>query len=446
LKARRGRLDRLARVVHASTQELSEAVSRDFGHRSMMDSKFGEVWLTLKQIKYIRRHLRRWMKPRRQRTNWYFLPGRASVMPQPRGVVGILSPWNYPVMLALVPVAGALAAGNRVIVKLSEHTPETSALLAARLSEAFDDTLLHPLTGGPEVGREVSALKLDYLLYTGGRVVGQKVALAAAENLTPVTLELGGKCPAIYHRPYSVEKLAAAIAQGKCLTAGQSCVAPDYLLAQHGTVAEICEALKAEVAKRFPTMVDNPDYSGVAGQERLARLYRLVDDAVGRGASKVEINPANEAFDGAPKMPLILLLDVPKDAAVLSEELFGPVLPVIEYDTLDEAIAYVNQNPRPLAIYYFDTNRRRIQRVLKETASGGVTVNDTLIHFICDSLPRGGIGESGYGAYHGRRGFDTFTHYKSVFRQSRLKMTGLFAPPYTGLSERLFRFLVGRPR
>ncbi len=443
LGTRRRWLERLETLVRRHRNDICEAIRRDFGHRSIHDSMMGDVWVTVNHIRYVRRRLRRWMRPRGARANWVFLPGRAQVVPQPKGVVGIISPWNYPVMLALVPLAGALAAGNRVLLKLSEHTPETSALLADLLSEVFEETEVAPVTGGPDLGRAVTRLPLDHLLFTGGNAVGRKVALAAAENLVPVTLELGGKCPVLYNASWPVESFADRVAQGKCFTAGQSCVAPDYLLIPEGQERAVVSALTQAVARRYPTLIDNPDYSGVASPARLSRLIALVEEAVEKGAEKIEINPAGERLDGDRKMPLTLLLDTPEEAQVMREEIFGPVLPIVTYRTLDDALDYINDRPAPLALYVFDRDRARVRRVLHETRAGGVTVNDTLLHFICDDLPRFAFGNSGHGGYYGKASFDTFTHYKSLFYQGRFAATGLFAPPYGRLIERLLRFLIG---
>ena len=444
LKTRQDRLRRLMRLVLDEKAPLCDAIRRDFGHRSVHDSLMGDIFVTVNHIRYIRNRLGGWMRPRPGWVNWFFLPARARVMPLPKGVVGIISPWNYPVMLSLVPLAGALAAGNRVILKLSEHTPETSSLLGSLLSKAFEDTEVAPVQGGREVGSGVTRLALDHLLFTGGNTVGKQVAQAAADNLTPITLELGGKCPVIYNPSFSVDRFAERVVQGKCFSAGQSCVAPDYLLVPEGGEASVVSAITAAVTRRYPSMVRNPDYSGVASPSRLARLRFFVSDAVEKGAKRIDINPSNESFNGIQKMPLTLLMDVPQDAEVMREEIFGPVLPIVTYKNLDHVVAYINERPTPLALYCFDHDKRRLDRVLREIPAGGVTVNDTLMHFICDDLPRFALGMSGQGGYYGRQSFDTFTHYKSVFRQSRITGTSLFAPPYSPLTDRLLRWMIGR--
>lgn len=437
-------LQRLLSMLRTSGGDFRAAISLDFGHRSPYDTQLGEVWLTVNQLQQAISELKSWMKPTRRKVNLAFWPARARTQFQPLGVVGILAPWNYPLMLPLTPLVGALAAGNRVMLKLSEHTERTSGLLAQRLREALGDEWVQVVQGDAEVGAAFSRLPFDHLFFTGSTAVGKQVALAAAENLVPTTLELGGKSPAILHAGFDLERFASRIVQGKCYSAGQSCVAPDYLLVPQGSEDAVVRALSARVAHCYPTLVNNPDYTAVNGKARRARLEALCEDAENKGARRVTVNPAGDDFAGSPKFPLTLLLGVTGDARVLHEEIFGPVLPIVPYHTLDAAIAYVNERPRPLALYYFDTNPQRIQRVLERTVSGGVTVNDTLMHFLNDDLPRGGVGASGYGRYHGQDGFKTFSHEKAVFEQASLNGTPLFAPPYGKHIDRILRLLVGR--
>ncbi len=428
-------LDALEAMLQDNVEELAAAISQDFGHRSLHDSKLGDLWLSLTQIRFVRSHLARWMKPRRSAPLLVLRPATARVAPQPLGVVGIIAPWNYPIMLAMAPLAGALAAGNRVMLKLSEHVPRTSELLSRLLQQALPEDLIEVVLGGPETGQAVCEMPFGHLLYTGGHDVGRKVAEAAARNLVPVTLELGGKCPAILHASFPTTKFAQRVIQGKVYSAGQSCVAPDYLLVPRVRVPEVVEALRDALSERFPTLRDNPDYSAVAGPDRKRRLSELRDEAVAAGARAIELNPAGESLEGTQKLPLTLLLDVPDDVTLMGQEIFGPLLPIVPYETLDDAIAYVNRRPRPLALYYFDHDSKRVRRVLQDTVSGGVTVNDTLLHFLCDELPRSGVGASGYGAYLGQRSFDLFSHNKSVLYQSRLSGVGLFSPPYGTLVD-----------
>jgi acyl-CoA reductase-like NAD-dependent aldehyde dehydrogenase len=435
LAERIGWLDAIERALRANVDRFVRAASEDFGHRSVHDTKTGDLWLSLSQLRYVRKNLPKWIKPVRRPPLLVFRPARAEVVYQPLGVVGIIAPWNYPVMLAISPLVGALAAGNRVMLKLSEHAPRTSRLLAEVLGQALPRDLLAVVEGGAAAGKAVSEQRFAHLLFTGGETVGRMVAQAAARNLVPVTLEMGGKNPAILHSSYSVRRFAERVVQGKCFNAGQSCIAPDYLLVPRALETEVVQALKVRVSACFPTLKNNPDYTAVASVERKRRLEALVDDAVGKGARAVSLNPVGESLDGTQKMPLTLLLGVPRDAAALEEELFGPVLPLILYDEIDDALTYINKRPRPLALYYFDGNAERVRHVLSRTVAGGVTINDTLLHYLCDALPRTAIGQSGQGAYLGRSSFELFSHNKSVVHQSRLSGVGLFAPPYTGLID-----------
>lgn len=444
LAQRREWLTSLRAMAREKAEAIASAASADFGHRSLHESKLGEIWLTVSNLSYLLRHFEDWVLAQPKRVAWPFLFGRAEVRSQPKGVVGIIAPWNYPFMLAIEPLAGALAAGNRVLLKVSEHTPRTSQLIQEELEKRLPATVVTVLRGGAEEGRELSALPLDHLLFTGGTAVGKQVYEAAAKNLVPVTLELGGKSPAILHESYSLQRFAKSIISGKCFSAGQSCVAPDYLLVPEGREPAVVAALQQRFAACFPRLTDNPDYTSPASPERRRRLIELRDDAVALGARAVELNPASEPLEGGSKLPLTLLLDVPERALVLKEEIFGPLLPIVPYRLLSDAIGYVNTRPRPLALYYFDDQRLRIERVLNETVSGGVTVNETLLHFINDDLPRSAVGDSGIGAYRGRRSFDAFSHQKSVFYQSRVNGVDLLLPPYRRRLDWVLRFLIGR--
>lgn len=430
LAARDTLLSRLIEMLRAHGPRLSAAASADFGFRSRHDTELGDLWLSLSQLRHVRSQLPRWMAPRRERPLLVFRPATARVVPQPLGVVGIIAPWNYPIMLAMTPLAGALAAGNRVMLKLSEHTPKTSALLAELIEQTLPPGWVRVVRGGVDVGRAMSQLRFDHLLFTGNERAGREIAEAAARNLVPVTLELGGKSPAILHGSFPVAKFAERVVQGKFFNAGQSCVAPDYLLVPSEQVEEVIGALRQRVTQCFASLGDNPDYTAVASEARKQRLLELVAEARDAGARVEVLNPANENLDATQKLAPTLLIDVPETVAIAREEVFGPVLSIVPYEHLDDALDYVNRRPRPLALYYFDRDADRIQRVISETTSGGVTINDTLLHFLCDRLPRTAIGDSGQGAYLGRRSFEAFSHHKSVVFQSRLSGVGSFAPPY----------------
>jgi acyl-CoA reductase-like NAD-dependent aldehyde dehydrogenase len=435
-------LERLETLVKAHADEWADAIARDFGGRSRHETQLLEVFPSLEAIRHARRHLRRWMKPERRATSLWFLPGRSAVVPQPLGVVGIVVPWNYPLYLAIGPLVPALAAGNRAMVKMSETTPATGELLARLAARYFPGGEVTVANGGPEVAQAFCRLAFDHLLFTGSSGVGRHVMRAAAENLTPVTLELGGKSPALVGRGYPVAEAARRVMFGKCLNAGQTCIAPDYALVPEESVADFVEAARAEVASLYPTLAANPDYTAIVDDRHRDRLARLLADAVARGAQAHEINPAGEDVAAAGKRAPTLLTGVDAAMAVMREEIFGPLLPVVPYRTLDEAIDFVNARPRPLALYVFEHDSAAVDRVIAHTVSGGVAVNETIVHIAQDDLPFGGVGESGMGRYHGRDGFDTFSQRKAVFRQAGLNGLKLFRAPYGKRFESLLRVLL----
>jgi len=439
---RRDSLARLESLVRRNVDSFIETLNADFRARSAHETQILEIFPSLEGIAHARRHLGSWMKPQRRATSLWFMPGRSRVVFQPLGVVGIVVPWNYPLYLAVGPLVAALAAGNRVLVKMSEAAPATGELFARLVSEAFDPSVLAVINGGPDVARAFVSLPFDHLLFTGSTDVGRHVMRAAADNLTPVTLELGGKSPAIVGRDVAIEEAADRILYGKCLNAGQTCIAPDYVLLPDDRVDAFVGAARSAVAKLYPTLAQNPDYSAIVNDRHRARLAGYLDDARGRGATVVEVNPAGEDLSASPKMAPTLLTGVDAGARVMQEEIFGPILPLVPYRTLDEAIAFVNARPRPLALYVFDHDSRAIDRVLAETTSGGVTVNETILHIAQEDLPFGGVGPSGMGEYHGRAGFETFSKRKAVFVQSRFSGLKLFRPPYGKRFEALVRLLM----
>jgi coniferyl-aldehyde dehydrogenase len=443
--ARIGHLDALERLLLAKRHELARAISADFGGRSTHESLVADVMVVVNAIKHARAHLHEWMETEPREVAWMFLPGRAEVLMQPLGVVGIIAPWNYPVQLALAPLVSVLAAGNRAIVKPSELTPETAELLRALLAEAFAADHVAAVTGGVEVSEALARLPLDHLVFTGSTRVGKLVMKAASEHLTPVTLELGGKSPAIVGPGFSIAQAAQKIMLGKCFNAGQTCIAPDYALVPKDRVEPFVEACRAAVASMYPTLKGNVDYTSIINDRQYARLVAALDDAKERGATIVELNPAKEELLPADrKLAPRLVLGAKEDSLLLQEEIFGPILPVLPYETLDEAIAYVNDHPRPLALYVFEHDGKRVDQVLRETVAGGVSVNDTMLHCAQDDLPFGGVGPSGMGAYHAREGFETFTKKKPVFYQSRVNGSGLLRPPYGGKIEFALKLLLGK--
>ena len=435
-------LDSLARLLLEHVEELSDAVDRDFGGRSRAETRLLEIFPALEAIRHARRHLRAWMKPRRARTNFWFLPGSSRVVPQPLGVVGIVVPWNYPIYLAVGPLVSALAAGNRVLVKMSELAPATGELFARLVAERFAADVIGVVNGGPEVARRFVALPFDHLLFTGSTAVGREVMRSAAENLTPVTLELGGKSPAIVGRGMPVEEAAGRILFGKCLNAGQTCVAPDYVLVPEERVDAFVEAARAAVSRMYPALRDNRDYTAIISARHRERLAGYLDEARRGGARVVELAGAGEDLAASRKLAPTLVLGADERMRLMQDEIFGPILPVVPYGDLSQAIAYVNARPRPLALYVFDHDREAVDRVVAETVSGGMTVNETILHLGQDDLPFGGVGPSGMGEYHGRAGFDTFSKRKAVFRQARVNGLKLLRPPYGARFERLLAWLV----
>lgn len=438
---REARLDGLAALVHDNAERFVDAISADFGHRSAHETRLLELFPSLESIRHNRAHVGAWMKPQRRAASIWFRPGRAQIIPQPLGVVGIIVPWNYPLFLAASPLAAALAAGNRVMVKMSEFTPRTGELLAELVAKYFAADDVAVVLGDAAVGADFARLPFDHLLFTGSTRVGHDIMRMAADNLTPVTLELGGKSPAILGPDYPMEKAVERIMVGKLLNAGQTCIAPDYVLVPAGREQAFVDAARAVVARCYPALATSPDYTAIVNDRHYQRLQAYVEDAQARGARVVPLSTA-AADSGRRKLPPLALLNVDDGMRVMQDEIFGPLLPVLPYTDLGAAIDYVNQHPRPLALYCFENDAGRRDRVLNETIAGGVTVNDTILHIAQENLPFGGVGPSGMGHYHGIDGFRTFSKQKAVFYQSGLNGMSLFNPPYGALFERLTRFLI----
>lgn len=438
---RRDRIARLASIVRDHEGDFVAAIGRDFGHRSAHETRLAELFIVASEARHAMRRLARWMRPTRVPTPIQLKPGRARVLPQPLGVVGIVSPWNYPVQLALAPAISALAAGNRVMLKPSEVTPATSALLARAIAARFAPDELAVVTGDAATGAAFSRLPFDHLFFTGSTAVGRLVAKAAAENLTPVTLELGGKSPAIVDASADFALVAPRIAAGKLLNAGQTCIAPDYALVPAAKLDAFVDAVAAAVRVLYPDPMRTADYTAIVDERHYARLAGLVDDACAKGARIVTLPEGAVADPVTRRLPPTLVVGADDRMQVMREEIFGPILPIEACASLDEAIAKVNARPRPLALYAFGEDRAAIERILRETVAGGVTVNDTLWHFAHEGLPFGGVGASGFGAYHGETGFRTFSHLKGVYLQPRLTAAKLLRPPYGAAFERVLALL-----
>ena len=430
-------LKSLRQLLSREREVLIDAISQDFSHRSPDETLFAELMPSLHSLDYTLKHLKRWMKPSSRSVGMMFQPASAKVMYQPLGVVGIIVPWNYPLYLAMGPLIGALAAGNRVMLKLSEFTPATGRLLKDLLGRIFPEDMVAVVLGEAEVGAAFSALGFDHLLFTGSTYVGKQVMLAAAHNLTPVTLELGGKSPAIVSADVPLKDAAQRIAWGKSLNAGQTCIAPDYVLVPQDRVEGFVEAYRQAIHSFYPTLADNPDYSAIINERQVARLERLQTDATLKGARLI---PLYEQGQGR-RMPHALVLDVSDDMQVMQDEIFGPLLPIVPYTDLEQALAYINSRPRPLALYYFGYNKAEQQHVVHNTHSGGVSINETLLHVAIDGLPFGGVGHSGMGHYHGHEGFLTFSKAKGVLIKQRLNSSLMIYPPYGRQLVRLIQKL-----
>lgn len=430
-------LKTLRKMIVQEKSALVDAIRDDFGNRSADETLVAEILPSLHNIDYTVKRLRRWMKPSRRSVGMLFQPASARVVYQPLGVVGVIVPWNYPLFLTIGPLVSALAAGNRVMLKLSEATPVTSQLLKTLLGQLFPEELIAVSLGSAEVGVAFSQLPFDHLLFTGATSVGRYVMRAAAENLTPVTLELGGKSPAIISSTVPMAQAAERIAFGKAMNAGQTCVAPDYVLVPRSRLDDFTTAYREAIQHLFPKLEDNPDYTSIINDRQLQRLAAYILDAQQKGAQIIPLFPALQGR----RLPHTLILNPRDDMDVMREEIFGPLLPVVTYDRIEEALRYVTERPRPLALYYFGHDRKEQERVLYQTHSGGVCLNDTLLHVAQDDLPFGGVGQSGMGHYHGHEGFLTFSHAKSVFSKGNINSARLIYPPYGKTIQKIIYWL-----
>ena len=433
---RKDRLKRTIAMLVDNSEAFATALSDDFGHRSREQSLMADIVASIRQAKHAIKNIDGWMKPERRKLDFPLglLGARGQIEFQPLGVIGVIAPWNFPVQLTMGPMIGAFGAGNRVMVKSSEFTPEVAGLFEKVIPQYFEATEAAFFSGGPDVGKTFASLPFDHLIFTGATGIGRHILHSAADNLTPVTLELGGKSPTIISRSADLPRAAARIALGKMMNAGQICLAPDYLLVPRDIEEQVVDEMKSAVSALYPTLLNNPDYTSVINGRHHERLTGYLDDARAKGGEVIEVNPAGENFaaSNCNKMPLYLVRNVNDAMTVMQEEIFGPILPIKTYDRLDDAIDYVNAHDRPLGLYYFGTGGEEERRVLDRTISGGVTVNDVIFHVSMEELPFGGVGPSGMGAYHGKDGFKTFSHAKSVYKQPKINVAKLagFLPPY----------------
>ncbi len=426
LRMRRERLARLANMTKHHQKAIIRAIQADFGKRSETEIRLAEISAVLQATRYARWHLWHWMRPRRAAMPWRLWPARAHIAPQPLGVVGVMSPWNYPWSLALMPALDAFAAGNSVMIKPSEHTPHTSALLAKLVPQYFTDEELCIVEGGPEIAKAFSALPFDHLVFTGSTQVGRQVALAAAAQLTPVTLELGGKSPAIVAGDADLDRAAASLIFGKGLNAGQTCIAPDYVLVESRHLEALIQALSRAITQQRP---NDKEATGFVSPQHQQRSEHLIAQAIDHGC---------RVIDNGQHAPA-LVIDPTQDLELMRDEIFGRALPLISVKHIDDAIAFINTRPHPLALYAFTEDKLLQTRLRHTTRSGALIFNETLLHHAVPSLPFGGVGDSGTGAYHGRHGFERFSHLRGVFYQSKRASSALIRPPYKRWLLKLLR-------
>lgn len=437
---RQQQLKRLYQIVVDHQDDIASAISCDFANRSVDETKLFEVMTSLNGIKHSLKHLKKWMKPSKRQVGVLFQPSTGYVMYQPVGVVGVIVPWNYPLFLAIGPLAQALAAGNRVILKMSEFTPEFSALFQKLIAENFSTEQVTVVTGDAQVAQQFTTLPFDHLLFTGATSIARHVLHAAADHLTPVTLELGGKSPVIVAKDADLIESSRRLAFGKTMNAGQTCVAPDYAFVHHSQIEAFIAAYFETIKQFYPNSIQqNPDYTSIVNDRQFERLQHYLEDAKQKGAVLHQIE---HNADGR-RLPHVVLTQVTDDMLIMQNEIFGPILPIKGYEQIDEVIEYINQNDRPLALYYFGYNKAEQQKVLHETHSGGVCLNETLMTAGMEDMPFGGIGPSGMGYYHGHEGFKTFSHAKSVFSRPKFSLMKLIYPPYgSSILKLIYRFFL----
>ena len=430
---RANQLDNLEVMLSDNQALLAKSISADFGYRSESETQFAELFPSFTGISYAKKHGKRWMKAQRVSISALYMPAHNEVLPQPLGVVGIMVPWNYPLFLAIGPMIDALTAGNRIMIKMSEAAPQFAQTFADTISRYFSPDMVCVVIGEVEIAEEFSKLPFDHLLYTGSTAVGKKVMAAAAPNLTPVTLELGGKSPVLVLEGVNLENAVNRVMMGKTLNAGQTCIAPDYVLIQRRYHEEFIRLAREWMEKHYPNIEDNPDYSRIINGEQFKRVKGYLDNLSGEGIHKLTAADSNVETR---LMPPVIVSEPAPDSDVMQNEIFAPILPLMHYDTLDDAIAFVNERPRPLALYVFGDNNRDIDKVRTNTVSGGLCINEVVMHVVQHDLPFGGVGDSGTGAYHGKAGFERLSHMKPIFIQSKINGLNILLPPYGGLFKK----------
>jgi len=443
LGSRKNALTRLEEEILLYKNEIAQSISNDFGHRSYHETLMAEIFVCIKTIHHTKKYLKKWMKPRRRPVPWYCRPGKAKIHYQPLGVVGIMSPWNYPFQLCIGPMIAALAAGNRIMLKPSGRMPETLKVIEKIISKVFERHEV-AVVSGPDVNDAFIKLPFNHLLYTGSTNIGKKVMKSASENLTPVTLELGGCSPVIVAKDYPVQKAVNSILTGKLFNAGQTCISANHAFVHKTQIDMFVEYSVKAIKKMYATALDNADYTNIVSKERYDNLRYLIEEAKSKGAKIIQPHEQELLQSNKRKILPTIILNAKQDMKVLKEEIFGPILPVIPYESIYDVIELIEQNSRPLALYCFTHDQEIMNTILRGTTSGGACINDTLLHFIQDDLPFGGVGHSGMGRYHGIHGFETFSNAKGVFYQSKLNIMGALRPPYGRLFKTVMDFFIGK--
>lgn len=439
---RKENLKKLGSIIKDHESDFINAISKDFGNRASEETIIAEMLVIQGGINHALKHTPKWMRTRKAPTALQFKPAYNRVIPQPLGVIGIMSPWNYPLQLAVMPLIGALGAGNRAMIKPSEYTPLFSKLLKKVLGKVFSEDEVYVALGGVDVATSFSSLHFDHLIFTGSTNVGRIVAKSAAANLVPCTLELGGKSPAIIDESANLKTAVARLTNAKLLNAGQTCVAPDYLLMPKSQVSDFASAMISQAETFYPEFAGNKDYTSIIADSHYARLQNLLEDAENKGAKiRVAGNDDKQQLAKERRIPLTIVTETTPDMKIMQEEIFGPLLPILESESLNESLEYISKRDRPLALYWFGKNKNKLNRVLKESISGGVTINDATWHVIQEDIPFGGVGPSGMGAYHGEVGFRTFSHMKGVFFQSKFSQGSKLHPPYGPMASKMINLM-----
>ena len=440
--SRKAKLQTLRDLILGHEAEFVKAISDDFGHRAVEETLMAEFLVIQGGISHALKHTPKWMKTRKAPTALQYKPAKNIIVPQPLGVIGIISPWNYPLQLAVMPLIGAIGAGNRAMIKPSEYTPRLSQLLKDVLAKGFTDEEVFVATGGVDVASAFSGLTFDHLVFTGSTSVGRIVGKAAGANLVPVTLELGGKSPVIIDDSVKMDTAVGRITNGKLLNAGQTCVAPDYVLMPEAKINAFSDAMIAKAEAFYPTIAGNPDYTSIIADSHYARLQDLLEDAENKGATiRTAGDDDKQQLAKERRVPLTVVTGTTPDMKIMQEEIFGPLLPVVASETLDDSLKTIQQGERPLALYWFGEDKKKRDKVLRESISGGVSINETAWHVVQEDIPFGGVGPSGMGAYHGEAGFQSFSHMKGVFIQSKLSQGKNLFPPYTDKSRKMLGFM-----